>query len=90
MIEQLMYLIISEKFKNSANLTTVMSIFTVYSFDTFAKIPGFCRACHICVDVRMSFCTLTLVYFSVSSVFDPVPNCTEQNPLVYRLLPISS
>ncbi len=39
------------------------------------------------VDVRMSFSTLTLVYFCVSSVFDPVPNCTEQNPLVYRSLP---
>ncbi len=27
----------------------------------------------------MSFCTLTLAYVCVSSVFDPVPNYTEQN-----------
>ncbi len=37
---------------------------------------------YICVDVRMSFCTLTLVYFCVRSVFDPVPNFTKQNPPV--------
>ncbi len=36
----------------------------------------------------MPFCTLTITYFCVSSVFDPVPNCTQQNPLVYRSLPI--
>ncbi len=34
------------------------------------------------------FCTLTLA-FCVSSVVDPVPNCTEQNPLVYRSVPVS-
>ncbi len=28
------------------------------------------------------FCTLTLAYFCVSSVFDPVPNFTKQNPSV--------
>ena len=32
---------------------------------------------YICLDVRMSFCTLTLAYFRVSSVFDPVPNITN-------------
>ncbi len=30
---------------------------------------------YICVDVRMSFCTLTLN----NSVLDPVPNFTKQN-----------
>ncbi len=35
-------------------------------------------------------CTLTLVYFCVSLVVDPIPNFTEQNPLVYRSLPVSS
>ncbi len=34
------------------------------------------------LDVRMSFCTLTLAYFCVRSVFDPVPNFTKQNPPV--------
>ena len=38
--------------------------------------------CYICVDVHMSFCTLTLVYFYVRFVFDPVPNFTKQNPPV--------
>ncbi len=33
----------------------------------------------ICLDVRMSFCTLTLAYFCVRSVFDPFPNFTKQN-----------
>ncbi len=28
-------------------------------------------------------------YFCVSSVVDPVPNCTKQNPLVYRSVPVS-
>ncbi len=28
----------------------------------------------------MSFCTLTLAYFCVCSVFDPVRNFTKQNP----------
>ncbi len=27
--------------------------------------------------------------FDVSYVFDPVPNCTKQNPLVYRSVPVS-
>ncbi len=27
-------------------------------------------------------------YFCVRSAFDPVPNCTKQNPLVYRSLPV--
>ncbi len=31
----------------------------------------------------MSFCTLTLMYFCVRSVFDPVPNFTKQNPLIF-------
>ncbi len=44
---------------------------------------------YICEDVRMSF-VLTLSYFCVSSVFDPVPNFTKQNLLVYRSLPVSS
>ncbi len=30
----------------------------------------------------MSFCTLTLSYFCVSLVFDPILNFTEQNPLL--------
>ncbi len=29
--------------------------------------------------IRMSFCTLTLTYFCVCSVFDPVPNFTVKN-----------
>ena len=37
----------------------------------------------VCVDVCMSFSTLTLMFFYVSSVFNPVPNFTEQNPLAY-------
>ncbi len=32
--------------------------------------------------------SLTLTYFCVSLVFDPVPNFTKQNPLVYQSLPI--
>ncbi len=36
----------------------------------------------LCVDVRMSFCTLTLTYFCVRSAFNPVPNFTKQNPPV--------
>ncbi len=35
----------------------------------------------IYMDVRMSFCTLTLRIF-VRSAFDPIPNFTKQNPLV--------
>ncbi len=38
--------------------------------------------------VHMSFCTLTLPYFCVSSVVDPVPYSTKQDPLVYRSLPV--
>ncbi len=41
------------------------------------------------MDVCMSFCTLTLARFCVSYVVDPVPNCTKQNPLVYRSVPVS-
>ncbi len=44
----------------------------------------------MCVDVHISFGTLTLAYFCVSSVFNPVPNFTKQNPLVYRSLPVLS
>ncbi len=37
----------------------------------------------ICLDIRMSLCTLTLTCcFFVTLVFDPVPNFTKQNPLV--------
>ena len=36
----------------------------------------------MCVDVRMSFCTLNLAYFCASSVFNPVPNFTKRNPPV--------
>ncbi len=36
----------------------------------------------ICLDVLMSFCTLTLSYFRVSSTFYPVPNITKQYPPV--------
>ncbi len=35
---------------------------------------------YICGYVRMSFCTLTVTYFCVSTVFDPVPNFIKQNP----------
>ncbi len=35
----------------------------------------------VCLDVRMSFCTLTFSYFCVSSLFDPVP-ITKRNPQV--------
>ncbi len=38
---------------------------------------------YICVDIRMSFCTLTHTYFCFSSVFDPVPNFTKQILLIY-------
>ncbi len=31
-------------------------------------------------------CTLTLSYFCVSWVFDPVPNFTKQNPLVFFII----
>ncbi len=31
---------------------------------------------YICLDIRMSFCTLTFSYFGVSSLLDPVPNFT--------------
>ncbi len=43
---------------------------------------------YICLDVRMSFGTLTFSYFCVSLVIDPVPNFTKQNPLVQRSLAI--
>ncbi len=36
----------------------------------------------IYMDVRMSFCTLTLRIFCVRSALDPVPNFTKQNPPV--------
>ena len=55
---------------------------------TQLKIGDICL--YICGDVRMSLCTLTLTYFCVSSVFDPVPNFTKQNPPVSRSLPVSS
>ena len=42
---------------------------------------------NICGDIDMSFCTLTLSYFCVSSLLGSVPNFTNQNPLVYRSLP---
>ncbi len=47
---------------------------------TQLKIGDVCL--FIYLDVRMSFCTLTLAYFCVSSVFDPVPSFTKQNPPV--------
>ncbi len=47
---------------------------------TQLKIGDVCL--FIYLDVRMSFCTLTLTYFCVRSVFDPVPNFTKQNPPV--------
>ncbi len=43
----------------------------------------------ICVDAHMSFCTLTLVYFCVSSVNDPVPKFIKQILLIYQSLPVS-
>ncbi len=52
---------------------------TLYN-DVELRIGDICL--YMCVDVRMPFCTSTLVYFCVSSVFDPVPNFTEQNPQV--------
>ncbi len=47
---------------------------------TQLKIGDVCL--FICLDVRMSFCTLTVSYFCVISLFDPVPNFTKRNPLV--------
>ncbi len=47
---------------------------------TQLKIGDVCL--FICLDIHMSFCTLTLAYFCVRSVFDPVPNFTKQNPPV--------
>ncbi len=47
---------------------------------TQLKIGNICLFIYMCVDVRMSFCTLTIAYFCVRSVFDPVPNFTKQNP----------
>ncbi len=44
----------------------------------------------ICVDIRMSLCTLYLAYFCIISVFDPVPNFTKQNTPVYLSLIASS
>ncbi len=48
-------------------------------------------------DICLFMCgrTYVILYFDPSvflrsSVFDPVPNCTEQNPPVYRSLPLSS
>ncbi len=41
----------------------------------------------ICMDVCMSFCTLTLRIF-VSYVVDPVPNCTKQNPSGLSIIPV--
>ncbi len=35
-------------------------------------------------------CTLTFAYFCASSVVDPIPNFPEQNPPLYRSLPVSS
>ncbi len=49
---------------------------------TQLKIGDMSLFIYMCVDVRMSFCTLTLAYFCVRSVFDPVPNFTKQNPPV--------
>ncbi len=37
-----------------------------------------CLFIYICLEVRMSFCTLTFSYF----LFDPVPNFTKRNPPV--------
>ncbi len=54
---------------------------------TQLKIGDICL--FMCVDVHMSFCTLTLVYFCVNSVCDPVPNFTKQFLLIYRSLPVS-
>ncbi len=56
---------------------------------TQLKIGNICLFIYVCVDVRMSFCTLALPYFCVSSMFDPVPNFTKQNLLVYLSLPAS-
>ncbi len=41
---------------------------------TQLKIRDVCL--FICLDVRMSFCTLTLAHFSFRSGFDPIPNFT--------------
>ncbi len=44
---------------------------------------------YICMDVRKAFLYFDPRVFFVSSVVDPVPNCTKQNPLVYRSVPVS-
>ncbi len=47
---------------------------------TQLKIGDVCL--FICLDVHMSFCTLTLSYFCVSALFDPVPSSTKRNPSI--------
>ncbi len=46
---------------------------------TQLKIGGVCLS--VCMDIRMSFCTLTLAYFCVRSAFDPVP--TSLNSILW-------
>ncbi len=52
---------------------------------TQSKIGDVCLFIYLFIymDVRMSS------RFCVSYVVDPVPNCTKQNPLVYRSVPVS-
>ncbi len=55
---------------------------TLTRVTTQLKIGDVCLFIYICLDVRMSFCTLTFLYLCVSSLFDPVPNFTKRKPLV--------
>ena len=54
---------------------------------TQLKIGDICL--YVCFDLYMSF-VLWPWHSCVSSVVDPIPNFTKQNPLVYRSLPVSS
>ncbi len=60
-----------------------MSIYFIYSLAsktlsgvTQLKIGDTCLFIYVCGCTYVIF-TLTLTYFSVSSVFNPIPNCTK-------------
>ncbi len=86
MHRSLRYFVLLERITSNSNFITKGNYWRVsiasetLSEVTQLKIGDVCL--FICVDVRMSFCTLTLTYFCVRSVFDPFPNFTKLNPLV--------
>ncbi len=53
---------------------------------TQLKIGDVCLS--VCMDVRMSFCTMTLAYFVFAPHLTP-SQIALQNPLVYRSVPVS-